>query len=143
MSLVKRNNDVWFPSIFDEFLKPDWLGGVQNLNTQHVPAVNIKETDKDFTLELAVPGKSKEDFNIEVDDRVLTISSEHKEEKKEDNDKYTRREFRHFAFRRSFNLPDSINEEDINAAYENGILKLTLPKREEALPKPRKVIEIS
>ncbi|SFW49556.1 HSP20 family protein [Sinomicrobium oceani] len=142
MSLVKRNNDVWFPSIFDEFLKPDWLGGIQNQNT-HVPAVNIQETDKEFTLELVAPGKHKEDFKIEVDDQVLTISSEQHEEKKEDHDKYTRREFRHYAFRRSFNLPDTIKDEAINAAYENGILKLTLPKREEALPKPKKFIEIS
>lgn len=142
MKLVKRNNDVWFPTFFDEFLKPDWLGGIQNSNS-HVPAVNIRETDKDFVLELVVPGKNKDDFKIEVDNKVLTVSSEHKEEKKEESDKYTRREFSHFAFQRSFNLPDSINEQDINAAYENGILKLTLPKREEALPKPRKVIEIS
>ncbi|WP_461533894.1 Hsp20/alpha crystallin family protein [Sinomicrobium sp.] len=141
MSLIKRNNDVWFPTIFEDFFKPDWMGGIQTAT--RIPAVNIKENDKEFTVELVVPGKSKEDFNIEVDDKVLTVTSEHKEEKNEENERYSHREYRHFSFKRTFNLPDTVNDDDINASYENGILKLTLPKREEALPKAKKLIAIS
>ena len=143
MNLIKRNT-VPFPSIIDELLKPDWLGGMQNFNA-NVPAVNIKETDTNFGIELAAPGKTKEDFNIEIDHNVLTISSEEKTEKEEkDNQgKYTHREFSYSSFRRAFTLPESVNADSINATYENGVLHVTLPKREEALPKPKRMIEIA
>lgn len=140
MNLVKRNT-MTFPSIIDELLKPDWLGGMQNFNPI-VPAVNIKETDTNFGIELAAPGKKKEDFNIEIDHNVLTISSENKSEKEETEGKYTRREFSYSSFRRAFTLPETVNTENINAIYENGVLNVSLPKREEALPKPKRVIEI-
>ena len=143
MNLIKRNT-VPFPSIIDELLKPDWLGGMQNFNA-NIPAVNIKETDTNFGIELAAPGKTKEDFNIEIDHNVLTISSEEKTEKEENDNqgKYTRREFSYSSFRRAFTLPESVNAESINATYENGVLHVTLPKREEALPKPKRLIEIA
>lgn len=139
-----KRNAVPFPSIIDELFKPDWLGGIQNFSTT-LPAVNIKESDIDFAIELAAPGKSKEDFNIEIDHNVLTISSDEKTEKedKENGGKYTRREFSYTSFRRAFTLPDTVNSENINATYENGILHVALPKREEALPKPKRLIEIS
>jgi HSP20 family protein len=142
MNLIKRNA-VPFPSIIDELLKPDWLGGMQNFNT-NVPAVNIKETDTSFGIELAAPGKNKEDFNIEIDHNVLTISSEEKTEKEEKTNegKYTRKEFSYASFRRAFTLPETVNTESINATYENGVLHVALPKREEALPKPKRLIEI-
>jgi HSP20 family protein len=142
MNLIKRNT-VPFPSIIDELLKPDWLGGMQNFNT-NVPAVNIKETDTSFGIELAAPGKNKEDFNIEIDHNVLTISSEEKTEKEEKTNegKYTRKEFSYASFRRAFTLPETVNTESINATYENGVLHVALPKREEALPKPKRLIEI-
>lgn len=144
MNLVRKNNGVSFPSILDEILKPDWFGGMENLNAT-VPAVNIKETEKDFTIELAAPGKKKEDFNIEVNENVLTISSEIKSEKedKTDDGAYTRREFKYSSFKRAFTLPETINEDKINASYEDGVLKLALPKKEEALPKPKRLIEIA
>ena len=140
MSIVKRNNLV-FPSLMNEIFKPDWFGGMENLNS-NVPAVNIKENEKDFELELAVPGRKKEDFNIEVDNDVLTISSElkHEDEVKEEN--YTRREFGFTSFKRAFTLPETINADNIKANYEDGILKFTLPKKEEALPKPKRLIEL-
>jgi HSP20 family protein len=143
MNLIKRNA-VPFPSIIDELFKPDWLGGIQNFSAT-LPAVNIKESDIDFAIELAAPGKSKEDFNIEIDHNVLTISSDEKIEKeeKENGSKYTRREFSYTSFRRAFTLPETVNSENINATYENGILLVALPKREEALPKPKRLIEIS
>lgn len=142
MNLIKRNA-VPFPSIIDELLKPDWLGGMQNFNT-NVPAVNIKETDTSFGIELAAPGKNKEDFNIEIDHNVLTISSEEKTEKEEKSNegKYTRKEFSYASFRRAFTLPETVNTDSINASYENGVLHVALPKREEALPKPKRLIEI-
>jgi len=140
MNLIKRNT-VPFPSIIDELLKPDWLGGIQNVNT-NVPAVNIKETDSSFGIELAAPGKKKDDFNIEIDHNVLTISSEEKVEKEESEGKYTRREFSYASFRRAFTLPETVNTDHINASYENGVLHVALPKREEALPKPKRLIAI-
>lgn len=144
MSLVRRNNNVSFPSILDELLKPDWFGGMENSNST-VPAVNIKETEKDFTIELAAPSKKKEDFNIEVNENVLTISSEVKSEKedKKENEIYTRREFKYNSFKRAFTLPETINEDEIKASYEDGVLQLILPKKEEALPKSKKFIDIA
>lgn len=141
MSIVKRNN-VLFPSLMNDFFKPDWFGGMENYNT-NVPAVNIKESEKDFELELAIPGFKKDDFNVEVDKNILTISSELKSENETKEENYTRREFSYSSFKRAFTLPETIDEDKINANYEDGILKLTLPKREEALPKPKRMIEIA
>jgi HSP20 family protein len=143
MNLVKRNVD-YFPSILDEFLKPDWLGGTQNVLAS-VPAVNIRETDTGFVLELAVPGKKKEDFSIEIDRNVLTIASEAKteNEQKDQNGRYTRREYSYSSFSRSFTLPQTVNADMIQASYEDGVLHVQLPKKEEALPKPKRLIEIA
>ncbi|AKA34118.1 MAG: molecular chaperone Hsp20 [Muricauda sp.] len=141
MSLVKTNR-VLFPAFMNEFFKPDWLGGVENVNTD-LPAVNIKENEKDFELELAMPGMKKDDFNIEVEDGVLTISSEVNREDETKEENYTRKEFSYSSFRRSFTLPESVNEDNINATYVDGILRLTLPKKEEALPKPKRMIDIA
>ncbi|CAG2532217.1 MAG: Hsp20/alpha crystallin family protein [Maribacter dokdonensis] len=140
MSLVKRN-DVLFPAFMNEIFKPDWFGGIEN-NRNSVPAVNIKENEKEYYLELFVPGRSKEDFTIEIDEAVLTISSEIKKENEEVNDNYTRKEFSISSFKRSFTLPDTIATDKIDANYEGGILKFNLPKKEEALPKPKRMIEL-
>ncbi|WP_159801962.1 Hsp20/alpha crystallin family protein [Flavobacterium sp. MK4S-17] len=145
MNLVKRNQtnpNSLFPSVMDELFK-DWMGGSALSNSRVVPPVNIKETDQFFTVELMAPGMKKEDFNIEVDNDLLTISSEIKTEKNEEEGKFTRREFSYSSFKRSFTLPETVNEDEINAAYQDGILKITLPKKEEALPKPKRLIDIS
>jgi HSP20 family protein len=144
MNLVARNNrtnnrNSVFPSIMEEFLRPDWMGGVQSST---VPAVNIRETDTNFEVELSAPGKNKEDFTIEIDQDVLSISSESGSENTTTEGKYTRKEFSYTSFRRSFALPETVNEDEITASYESGILKISLPKREEALPKPKRAIEI-
>lgn len=141
MNTIRRNSLV-LPSLMNEIFKPDWFGGTENGNN-HLPAVNIKENEKDFELELAVPGRKKEDFNIEVDKDVLTISSEvkHEDEVKEEN--YTRREFGFSSFKRAFTLPETIDSDKIKADYKNGLLKFVLPKKEEALPKPKRMIELS
>ncbi|MBT2162092.1 Hsp20/alpha crystallin family protein [Zobellia barbeyronii] len=140
MSVVKRNN-LAFPALMNEIFKPDWFGGMENTNG-NAPAVNIKDNEKSFDLELIVPGRKKEDFNIEVDNELLTISSEFKNEEEVKEENYTRREFRFSSFKRAFTLPESINVDAIKADYVDGVLKVELPKKEEALPKPKRLIEL-
>jgi HSP20 family protein len=146
MTLVRRNQNAkeTFPSLlsslFEEFANFDKLD--KNFN-KFVPAVNVAESDKDFTIEVSVPGFKKEDFNIRLDNDVLTISGEHKTEDEEKNKNYTRKEFHYSSFERSFTLPESVNTDAIDAKYENGILNIILPKKEEAQVKPAKEIKVS
>lgn len=124
------------PTVFDDFFKPwnEWFDS-SNLflgRTMTMPAVNIVENKEDYMVSLAVPGMKKEDFNIDVDGNMLTISSEKEESKEEKEDKYTRKEYNYSSFSRSFTLPDEVNKEKIEAKYEDGVLKLMLPKKEEA-----------
>lgn len=143
MNLIKRGNSFDFPLFMDDFLKPDWFGG-QNQVMQNLPSVNIEDLDTEFRIDVAVPGMNREDFSIEIDNNQLTISSKSNSEKEEkfENGNFTRREFNFTAFKRVFTLPRSVNIDKINANYENGLLKVTLPKKEEALPKPKRLIEI-
>lgn len=147
MNLVSRKNNPWFSSVFDDFFTPNWFGELQTRSGSDisVPAVNIKETKDRFYVELAVPGKKKEDFNIEVIDDVLTISSEGKKEHKEKNEEghYTRREFRYSAFKRSFTLPETVDPEKIHAEYKEGVLKIDLPRKDVAVPNPKRLINVS
>lgn len=110
---------------------------VANNYGMNFPAVNIVETNDDYQVELNVPGRKKDDFKITVDKNVLTISFEKKEESKDENKKFIKREFTTQSFKRSFTLDEKINADDIDAKYEDGLLLLTLPKKEEvkALPK--------
>lgn len=148
MKLMNRNTDHWLPSIFDDIFKTDWMDGNQasgiNRIGTSVPAVNISENEDNFTVAVAAPGKSKEDFNIELDNRVLTISSEEKkeEEDKDSNGKFTRREFSYSRFKRAFSLPESVDTEKISAEYKDGVLHIDLPKREEAKVQDKKLISI-
>jgi len=139
MSLVKRNNLI-FPGLINDFFKPDWFGGFEQVH--NFPAVNISHGEKEFGLELAIPGFKKDDFNIEIDNDVLTVSSETKSADGGTDTHYTRREFGFTSFKRTFTLPDTVDASKIHAAYEAGILKLVLPKKEEALPKPKRLVEI-
>jgi len=148
MSLIKRSGNTFstFPSMFDDFFSRElfnWGNNNFSSTSTTVPAVNIKETADAFEVEVAAPGMEKKDFNITLDGNVLTISSakEHKEEKKEHN--YTRREFSYQSFRRSFELAkDVVDEDKINARYENGLLHLTIPKKEEAKQKGPRTIQV-
>jgi HSP20 family protein len=107
------------------------------------PAANIVEHEGDFQLELAVPGMNKEDFKIDVENSLLTVSSE-KQVQNEENDKnYTRKEFVYGCFSRSFTLPKSVDADNINATYKNGILQIVLPKREEEKAKVKREIAIA
>ncbi len=107
-----------------------------------MPAVNIRETDKTYEVELAAPGYGKKDFKIEIDNGLLTVSAEKREEKQENEENYTRREFGYSSFSRSFNLPTNTNEEDIGARYEDGILKLSVAKKTDDANKGRKAINV-
>jgi len=107
------------------------------------PAVNVIENSDNFRIELAAPGMKKEDFKIRVDGNLLEISAERKEEKEEKEENYTRREFSQSSFSRTFTLPDTINADKIGADYRDGLLKLTLPKKDEAKKREPKQIPIS
>lgn len=107
----------------------------------NAPSVNITETDKEFMMEVAAPGMKKADFNIELDNNVLTISSEKEETSETKEDNYTRKEFSYNSFRRSFTLPENVKEEAIKASYKNGILEVHIPKSKVAV-KTTKTIEV-
>ena len=123
------------PTVFDDFFKPwnEWFdnGGSLMGRMMTVPAVNIIENKDDYMVSLAVPGMKKDDFNIDVEGNILTISSEKEENKEEKDEKYNRREYSYSSFSRSFTLPEEVNKEKIEAKYEDGLLKLMLPKKEE------------
>ncbi len=112
---------------------------VPNNNSMNFPAVNIIETNDDYQLEFNVPGRKKEDFKITVDKNILTASFEKNEEHKEENKQFIKREFVTQSFKRSFTLDEKINADDINAKYEDGILFLTLPKKEEVKVVPKEI----
>ncbi|PKB43883.1 HSP20 family protein [Cellulophaga sp. RHA19] len=140
MSLVKRN--TVFPSLLNEILNTDWYGGLES-NSPNTAPVNIKENEKDYTIELLAPGREKEDFNIEVDKNILSVSVVDEKVNTDVKEKFSLKEFSLKSFKRTFSLPDTINEDSINVTYNNGILKFTLPKKEEALPKPKRLIDIA
>jgi len=152
MSLIKRNKSLlpsfsrfWDDDDFFNRSLTNW--GVSNFSDSGttLPAVNIRESEDSYDVEMAAPGMKKEDFKIELDNNVLTISSE-KTEEYEDNEKekYSRKEFSYQSFQRSFNLPkEVVDEEKIKAHYRDGVLHLTIPKREEAKQKPPRKIQIA
>jgi len=107
-----------------------------------VPAVNIKESDTEYTIEVASPGMSKDDFIVEVQDDILVIKGEKKEEKKEENERFTRREFNFARFERRFTLPEDVIIDEISGEYKDGILYLHLPKRKESKKEEARKIEI-
>ena len=107
-----------------------------------LPAVNVKETEDDYAIELAVPGLKKEDFKVEINEGILTIAAERKTENEEKKEGYTRREFSFTNFTRRFTLPETADENNISASYTDGILVLNLPKKEEAKPQPARLIEV-
>lgn len=131
-ALTKAGSNM--PTVFDDFFKP-WNelfdGGLWPRNF-NIPAVNITEHKDEYKVELAVPGMKKDDFKIDVNGNMLTISSEKEENKEEKNKKFTRKEYNYSSFSRSFTLPEEINREKIDAKYEDGLLKIALPRKEGA-----------
>ncbi|RMG16543.1 MAG: Hsp20/alpha crystallin family protein [Bacteroidetes bacterium] len=147
MAIVKRNtamNPV-FSRFFDNFFDGEFFDRVPALAGMNVsvPAVNVKEDDNGFVVEVAAPGMKKDDFKVTVDNGMLTISSEKEmQNETKEGEKYTRREFSYSSFERSFALPETVEDGKIEAKYEDGILKLYLPKKEEAKPQPARMIKI-
>ena len=131
------------PSVFYDFFNPwnEWFdsGGLRS-RAMNVPAVNIMEHKDEYQVSLAAPGLKKDDFNIAVDGNMLTISSEKEENKEEKDKRFTRKEYSYSSFSRSFTLPEEINKEKIEAKYEDGVLKLSLPRKVEAkLPSAKQI----
>lgn len=127
----------------DEFFGRDLLPDFSTNTGVSMPAVNIKETAEAFEIEVAAPGLEKSDFNIDLENNQLTISAEKEQKHEEKDKKFMRREFSYTSFKRSFILPNSANQEQIQANHENGVLKITVKKKDEAIAKPAKKIEIS
>jgi HSP20 family protein len=140
MSITKRNN-IDFPALINEIFKPDWFGGLENVSNA-MPPVNIKEHETDYELQLLVPGRVKKDFAIEIDKDVLSVSNDVKSDELKKDEKFSRREFSLKSFKRAFTLPNTIDTENIKANYANGILSFVLPKKAEALPKPKRQIKL-
>lgn len=147
-SLKNTNSNTNFPNwsnwIDDIFNKEFPSVFTSNFNAGiTLPKVNIKETADAYFVDMAVPGMKKSDFQINLENQILTISSEIKHENNDKNENYTRREYGYSSFKRSFNLPETVNEDKINAKYADGILSIHLPKKEEAKQKPPRTIDIS
>lgn len=142
MNLVRWNNrENSLLNIFDDLMnKESFLKDSFNYNK---PAVNISENEKSFDIDVAVPGMKKDDFKIKLDDDILVISSEKELEKEEEGDNFKRKEFTYGAFCRSFTLPKNIETKKINANYNDGILKVVLPKKEVSEEDKNKIISIS
>jgi len=138
---IRKNrsiNPFYMSNLFDE----DFFPVLSNM-TSSMPAVNIKEDEKSYKLDLAIPGMDKKDMKIDINEDVLTVSSETKNETEDKKDGYKRKEFSYSSFCRSFYIPENVNRDKITAAYKDGILNIELPKQEEEKTKLSKQIKIS
>ena len=148
MSLVKKDrNGNSLRSMFNDLIDSNSFFGsdlshFRNLFSANLPAANVKETETQFEIELAVPGFSKADLKIDIEDEVLRISAEKKEERNEEKENFTRREFNYNSFERSFSLPQSVDQNGIRAEYKEGLLLLIVPKREVSQKKTKKEITV-
>lgn len=148
-NFVRRNpermgNFSTWTSFIDNLLNEDVSGMNSNNFNEGIstPKVNIKETDEAFTLEMAVPGYKKSDFVIDLENDTLSVSAEIKEAQEDSKENFTRIEFGYASFKRTFVLPETVEESKIEATYKDGILGLHIPKKEEAKPKPARTIKI-
>lgn len=133
MLLAKRPQEMFSTTLIDNFLNDDWVKNLYKKVTA-IPAINVIETDSEYDMEMAVPGLTKEDLNVQVDENYLNISMEKKTETEHKTEKknYLRREFSTQQFFRSFELPENVDKEKITAKVENGVLKIALPKMSHA-----------
>lgn len=131
-----------FSTLIDDLFNDSFINEGFNDKQAVVPAINIKEVEDTFVIELAAPGNIKDDFKLDVDHDVMHISVDRTAKDEETKDHYTRREFSFQSFKRSFNLPETVDTDKIEASYINGVLAVTLPKREEAKRKPARTINI-
>lgn len=148
-SLANVNSQTSFPNWsnwIDNFLNDDQLPLLNSLNFNRgitLPKVNILETADAYAVQMAVPGLKKSDFHIDLEEQLLSISANLQEEHNSPDARYTRREFGYSSFKRTFSLPETVNDDQIEASYNDGILSIHLPKKEEAKRKPAKTIKIS
>tara|TARA_R110002049_G_scaffold298365_2_gene488044 strand:- start:2203 stop:2622 length:420 start_codon:yes stop_codon:yes gene_type:complete len=136
MSLIRTNFPAF--SVLNDFFDSD-AHRARVAEQNWVPAVNVIENDKNYEIEVAAPGLKKDQFNVTVENGVLTISGNTTSEEEQKEKNYTRKEFTTKSFARSFTLPDSIDEEDIKAKYEDGVMHLTLSKKEKEAPKKKQI----
>jgi HSP20 family protein len=141
MKLLKQD-DGFLPSLWNSFYHDDFFTLPSRMNSV-LPAINIIDREDDFLVQMAVPGMKKEDFKIDLENNLLSISTEAKTEHEVSEWNYTRKEFSYYGFSRSFSLPDIIDGEKISATYTDGVLGITIPKKEEAKSKPPISIEIA
>ena len=141
---IRRQNQNWLPSIFNDFFNDEWFPMRAAMSA--APAINVKESDKAFEIEMAVPGMTKEDFKVHVNDKdQLVVSVEKKNEKKEEDksSKFLRREFNYTRFEQALLLPENVDREAITAKVCSGVLHVVLPKLDDVPAKePTRVIEI-
>lgn len=141
-SLFPHSNRMGLPNFFNDMFDHILQDELKDEKVTWMPAVNIMERESDFKIDLAVPGLDKKDFNIEVENDQLVVSGERKEEKVEEKDKVTKREFHYGSFKRSFTLPETADAEKINASYNNGVLSVSIAKKEEAKQKAKRQISV-
>jgi HSP20 family protein len=152
MNLTLRKNGG-FPSLASDLLGSSTLFGKELFDMEgvlfpsrlgiNIPTANITETPTAFKVELAAPGLERKDFNVEVDNHTLTISAEKEEETSEDDGEYSKREYSFNSFSRSFTLPENVKEGDIDASYENGVLRISIPKLRQTPVKPAVKVEVN
>lgn len=141
--LPNLRNRTMLPNLLDEFFGNEPTNFFKASSEYTMPSVNITENKDEFTIDFAAPGLKKDDFKIDLNNDVLKISSEKKENKEKKDEKEVRREFFYSSFERTFILPDGVNSDKISASYKDGILQVVIPKKEEAKEKPLRTIKIS
>ena len=138
MTLVRYSKPInVFPNLINEFFNDDFFMGGRLMENSFVPSANVKENSKAFVIELSAPGFNKKDINIEVDDKMLKIYSEIKNEVENKDESIIKREFHYNSFERSFQLPENVNADNIKANYNDGILNIEIPKMEKEEKKKR------
>jgi HSP20 family protein len=145
MKLIK-SRDPWFPSVFDDFFNVPFFSNIGNDLRKlgcEVPAVNIQESKSEFLFEMAAPGLNKEDFKIDLIHNNLTISCDKEVKSEKSEEIYTKHEFNYYQFQRVFSIPELVDSAKIKANYENGILKVHLPKKEATIDQTKREIKIS
>ena len=141
--MLARINRRYVPAYWDDFFNDSVFNSFTHSGLDRSsPAVNVVEEDKAYRIEVAVPGMTRKDFRIDLEDNVITISSEQKEKNEEKNLRYMRREFQTSTFKRSFQLPETVEVDSIKASHDAGILTIELPKKDEVVQKAPKQIEI-
>jgi HSP20 family protein len=141
MALLKRTSEglVPFRSMLSDFFETNDFFKDSVWNKDWVPAVNVSENEKSYKIEVAAPGMKKDDFKVKIENGIIHISAERKEEKEEKKKNYTRQEYNYSSFNRSFTLPDDVKEDDIKAHYEDGVLKLDIARKAITVSKAKEI----